>query len=351
MSRLPRAELFDPDVVGIYHCIHRCVRRCFLHGVDPLTGKNYEHRKRWIHQRLEFLAGCFAIDCLGYAILSNHFHVVLRNRPDIVALWSDTEVARRWWQICPLRKNPDDSPAEPTVAELDLIRNDPQRLTEIRRRLSDISWLMRMVAERIARCSNAEDQCSGRFWEGRFRSVRLLDEAALLACSIYVDLNPIRACLAPTPEQCEYTSARERIDLWRARQSAGGQSSPAAVIDDSWLAPLTLDERSEAAGGALPSASGRRASDKGYLPLSLEEYLQLLDWTARQRKPGTGGATAAELPPILKRLAISAECWLQLTEQFGRLFGRVAGRRAAVAAARSCCRQRPFRSRRACPLQ
>ena len=96
MPRIPRKFLFDPAEVGIYHCINRCVRRAFLCGTDELTGKCFDHRKVWIQERMAFLAGNFAVDVLGFSILSNHIHVVVRNRPDIVAGWSDEEVARRW---------------------------------------------------------------------------------------------------------------------------------------------------------------------------------------------------------------------------------------------------------------
>ena len=95
MARLARADLFDPAEVSVVHCINRCVRRCFLCGDDPHTGANYDHRKAWLERRLAFLAGQFGIDVLGFAILSNHFHLVLRNRPDVVAAWSDSEVASR----------------------------------------------------------------------------------------------------------------------------------------------------------------------------------------------------------------------------------------------------------------
>jgi hypothetical protein len=156
--------VFDPTEVSVFHCINRCVRRCFLCGHDPLTGKNYEHRKQWLEDRLRELAGLFGIDVIAFAILSNHFHVVLRNRPDVVATWLDAEVARRWLLLCPLRRTDNGEPEEPTAEEIGTIVNVPERLAEIRRRLSDISWLMRMISEPLARRSNREEQLSGRFW-------------------------------------------------------------------------------------------------------------------------------------------------------------------------------------------
>ena len=275
MARLARADIFDPAEVSVVHCINRCVRRCFLCGDDPYTGRNYNHRKAWLEQRLAFLAGQFGIDVLGFAILSNHFHLVLRNRPDVVATWSDTEVASRWLLLCPLRKQPDGQPAEPTAAELDTIRRMPNRLAEVRRRLSDVSWLMRMIAEPIARRANREDQVTGRFWQGRFKAVKLCDEAAILACSVYVDLNPIRAGLATTVESSDFTSIQRRIESLRyvakqddAAKQDGTAKQPGVPRPDAWLAPIPLRE-APMPPGPLPSTTGCRASDKGCLPLSL----------------------------------------------------------------------------------
>ena len=235
MARLARADLFDPAEVSVFHCINRCVRRCFFCGDDPLTGINYDHRKAWLEERLRFLAGLFGIDVLNFAILSNHFHLVLRNRPDVVATWSDAEVAARWLRLCPLRKTPD-GPLEPMAADVECVCRDERRLATLRRRLSDISWFMRMIAEPIARRANHEDRVSGRFWQGRFRAVRLCDEAAVLACAVYVDLNPIRAGLAQTPEASDFTSVQRRI------QSLGGECG-AHDRPDAWLSPLPVEER------------------------------------------------------------------------------------------------------------
>ena len=168
MARLARGEYLDPQTIQIVHTISRCVRRAFLCGQDPVLGKSYEHRRQWIAERLEFLASIFAIDCLTFTIMSNHFHLVLRSRPDIVRGWSDEQVARRWLRLCPLRETPAGDPAEPTDAELAMLLNNPMKIARLRIRLSDISWWMRMTNQKIAQRANREDGCTGHFW-GRFR--------------------------------------------------------------------------------------------------------------------------------------------------------------------------------------
>jgi hypothetical protein len=191
--------------------MNRVVRRCYLLGDDPVSGKNYDHRKVMIENQLQRMAGAFGIDLLGFAIMSNHFHLILRSRSDVVATWDDTEVARRWLLICPVRKNSVGDPAEPNEFELNSIRNHRRKLETIRLRLSDLGWGMRVLCQYIAVRANREDHELGKFWQSRFRAVRLLDEAALLACAAYVDLNPVRVAGAQTLEQSDYTSVKRRI--------------------------------------------------------------------------------------------------------------------------------------------
>ena len=210
MARVNRREVLAVDEIQVVHCINRCVRRGFLCGVDSLTGKDYEHRRQWMRNRLEFLAGVFGIDVFGFSVMSNHLHVILRNRPDVVKTWSDEEVARRWWNLFPSRRNKDGSPAEPAEIDLKVLMADPKVLAELRARLSSVSWFMRCTSEVIARMANAEDECTGRFWEGRFTATVLPDESAIAACMAYVDLNPVRAGLAATPEQSDFTSVKHR---------------------------------------------------------------------------------------------------------------------------------------------
>jgi len=343
MGRQDRRDIFDTNEVGAFHCVQRTVRRAWLCGEDPVSGKSYEYRRTWIQDRLQELAGSFGIDCLYFCVMVKHIHVILRNRPDVVAAWSDEEVARHWWQLFPLRKNKDKTPATPTDDELKLFMS-PARSKQLRARLSDISWWMRALAEPIARRSNADDKCTGRFWKGRFKSQKLADETAILACSAYGDLNPVRAGVADAPEESQYTSVYERVQAEkgdrkekalaknrkrvgrRARRSQSVVGQAAYVRNDEWLSPVTIDERSVAYRGAMPSKTGKRASDKGFLGMTLEVYLQLLDWTGRQiRRDNKRGRVPAELAPILERIGLSGELWCDVVKRFGKIFKRVAG--------------------------
>jgi REP element-mobilizing transposase RayT len=367
MPAYPRHEIVPSDQVGIYHCIARCVRRAFLCGIDPVSGRDYEYRKGWIRDRLEQLAAIFAIEICGYAVMSNHIHLVLRVRPDLVQDWSPEELAHRWLRLFPPRDPGTREPIDPAECDLNRILSDPARLAVIRERLASLSWFMRSLSEPIARRADREDRCTGRFWEGRFKSQALVDEAAVLACSVYVDLNPIRAGVAHVPEQSEYTSAFDRIRSLPAVDPPvtepchrDPQESPIEVSSltqpdgparpDSWLCELTLAEGPSATPAANPSAAApgwvgdsaeatatqhrhdvgprraARASDQGYLPITLENYLELLDWTGRQLRAASKGLIPAQLAPILERLGINSGRWVDTVRRFGGWFKTAAGR-------------------------
>jgi hypothetical protein len=119
---------------------------------------------------LKRLAAQFGIDLLCHAILSNHFHLVLRSRPDVVAQWDDSEVARRWLMLCPLRRDAHGLPEEPSEFELNTLRKNPSRLAAVRSRLSDISWWMRLLSQKIAQRANQADEEIGKFWQARYRA-------------------------------------------------------------------------------------------------------------------------------------------------------------------------------------
>jgi REP element-mobilizing transposase RayT len=339
---MARREIVAEGEVGLYHCMCRCVRRAFLCGEDDLSGQSFEHRKEWVQDRLCELAGAFAIDVAGFAVMSNHLHVVVRQRPDIAEQWSPQEVATRWRRIYTRRRDKHGTPLPLTDAEIAAAIADAETIDEWRTRLGNLSWFMRSLAEWIARRANKEDECTGRFWEGRFKSQALLDESAVLACMAYVDLNPVRAGVAETPEESSFTSIKERIEAQKARRRAANQRRRARRRNrkradragsssrlpneqrDQWLSPL--------AGDPTPTSGEKlRASDKPFLSIGLDDYLKLVDWTGRQLRSDKRGAIPGDVAPILDRLQVRGDGWLGVVEHFGRWFRHAAGRAESVA--------------------
>ena len=367
MARLARVEVFAANEIAIVHVMNRTVRRCFLLGDDPFSGKNFDHRKVWLDEQLIHQARYFGIDLLCQAILSNHFHLVLRSRPDVVAEWDDSEVARRWLMLCPERRDAKGKPAEPMESELNHIRKDKAKLKVIRSRLSDISWWMRLLSQNIAQRANKEDSEIGKFWQARYRAVRLLDETAILACAAYVDLNPIRAAMADTIEGSDFTSAQKRAAELRrqcsvasvqcAKISSDGDKSRVGDTGNTvaasertprssrHLAPVQLVGGSSSTGSCV-NKQGARCSNKGFLPMSTADYLSLLDWTARQIRADKRGATPKEFAPLFERMGISAEIWCRLVKDFGKLFSVVAGQPRRIDEHRSKGSSRRYRSRK-----
>ncbi|TMN93624.1 transposase, partial [Pseudoalteromonas sp. S558] len=156
------------------------------------------------------LAKIFCIDVCAYAVMSNHTHLVLYVDDKKANRLNDKAIVIRWHKLCKGTALTQKYIQGEKLSKAELIFFN-QTVKEYRERLSSISWFMRLLNEDIARRANKEDNCTGRFWEGRFRSQALLDEAALVACMAYVDLNPIRAKMANTPEESDHTSAQLRL--------------------------------------------------------------------------------------------------------------------------------------------
>jgi REP element-mobilizing transposase RayT len=290
---LPRRAQVSLAATPYYHCVARCVRRAYLCGQDHHSGRNFEHRRQWLLDRIRAQAAVFSIDLCAYAIMSNHYHLVLRVDEQRAASWTDAEVIARW--TCLYRgpvlvqrwQNGDalTTAQRQTVADIAAVW---------RKRLFDLSWYMRCLNEFIARRANAEDDCTGRFWEGRFKSQALLGQAALLACMAYVDLNPVRAGMASSLADSDFTSIQDRI---RRQAMQGAALSPQP--DPMPLAPFPGDQPV--------------ANPAPWLPCRLATYIELVAATGRQATGGKRGVIAPDAAGLLDEMNLSTQQWKVLS--------------------------------------
>lgn len=284
-----------------YHVISRCVRRAWLWGFDEYAGKDYSHRKAWVLERLKYLADSFAVDLCAYAVMSNHYHLVLHVDRERAVAWTRDEVIARWARLFRI----------PTLIEQyregvggDAVRLQAElEIERWRRRLYSISEYMACLNAYLARRANSEDRCTGRFWEGRFKSQALLDEPALATAMAYVDLNPVRAGIAVTPETCSFTSIHQRV----ARMASELARPPTPEVP-------------------LRDFEDHASSHAKAIPLNFTDYLQLLDWTGRAIRTDKPGAIDRRTPPILERMKIDREAWIAAMQPKGSVFGRALGR-------------------------
>jgi len=307
-----RGGLIDLSATPYYHVVSRCVRRAFLCGEDKYSGKNYNHRRQWVLDKIHLLSSIFAIDIAAYAIMSNHYHLVLRVDRERGIEWSQDEVIERWYRL--YHGNP----------LVDLYRkgmiDDAARLNRVaefatlwRERLYDISWFMRNLNEYIAREANKEDNCKGRYWEGRYYSQALLDEQALLSCMVYVDLNPVRAGMCDDLEHSDYTSIQTRIAQYQQHTN----SSP----------DISDDTPSEQPRYLMPFGS---SEDNNAIAFKLYDYLELADWSGRAIHPNKHGSIDRANPKLIDSLGISPDDWIEIVKNFRRQYGHFAGSEHAL---------------------
>lgn len=317
MPVLPRRAVINELVVGSYHISSRAVRRGFLLGSDTETEREFPHRKNLVLRRLESLVSIFAVECLDVAVLDSSFDLILRNRPDVAARWTDREVAERWLQ---LHRSRLELKARPSLAEVTDLVEDVERLGKIRRRLSSISWFMAYLKEPLAKRFNFEDAVDGHFWAERFGCVKLGSEVELLACSSYVALNPWRAGEAVSWDSTEHTSATMR--------DADRKSGDVQRSRSGWLAALPI-----AGDGYAGAEARRRLTDEGFLRLTLAEHREVVSsLAALELAEREGRRVDDRWPAVLQRLGISLADWeaaLRVTRRrFARELDRAARRRA-----------------------
>ncbi|MDW6092401.1 transposase [Vibrio rhizosphaerae] len=280
-----RSQLICPEVTPYYHCVSRCVRRSFLCGYDSYSGQSYEHRREWVESRILALASIYCIRICAYAVMSNHYHLVAFIDKKAALSLSPCQVIERWCSShqMPLLIQRFLSGHLTSKAEHEACN---KIIETWRQRLYSLSWFMKEINYEIALLANQEDQCTGRFWEGRFKSQALLDDKALLAAMAYVDLNPVRAGIAETPEQSEYTSIRKRLTALERGQTQTPE-----------LADFTAD---------IPQEK------RHTIPFRLIDYLELVDWLGRQISTNKYGYISPQLPNILTRLSLSRKTCLTL---------------------------------------
>ncbi len=280
-----------------YHCISRCVRRAFLCGEDPVSGQNYDHRKLWISNKIQQLSEIFSIDICAYAVMSNHYHLVLHIDVELNKRLKDIDVINRWTLLFSSNQT-----IEKYQENTDITNAEKSKAIEIiatwRERLMDISWFMRCLNEAIARQSNKEDKCTGRFWEGRFKSQALLDETALLSCMMYVDLNPIRAGIAQTPASSHFTSIKERIKAYSKK------------VPTQRLLPFEEDKTKE---------KGKNIS------FSIKDYIKLVKWAAKSIQNENEPSIPESIQCSMKKMGVNQKHWLSHIQHFEKHFQRIVG--------------------------
>lgn len=295
-----RASQINLAATPYYHCVSRCVRRSYLCGYDAQSQKSYEHRRAWIETRLLALAKVFCIDICAYAIMSNHYHVVLHINANAAQSLTNIEVIERWLAF-------HQAPAliQRFYQSESLSHSERKACFRIieswRERLMSVSWFMKLLNQYISTQANREDQCSGHFWEGRFKSQALLDEKALAAAMAYVDLNPVRAGITKQPKQANYTSIKKRVE--------------------------SLKQNKATPAGLFPFAGNPRQSMPDGIPFRLMDYLALVEWTCDQGQ----NANSLPRPHLLTQLNISRETWLSTCSHLGD--GNVVGSLSSIQAA------------------
>ena len=243
----PRSSIVDESVTPWYHCISRCVRR------EPLCGGTFAYRKQWIEDRLKELAEIFSIECAGFAVMDNHLHLLLRLDSRQAERWTDEEVARRWLQLFPFRDVAGKS-IPVTKARIRQYVDEPHWVDKTRKRLATLSWFMKCLKEPIARRANREDEVTGAFWEGRFKSIAVLDDTSLLSTAAYIDLNPLAAGTRRPRKNRRTPSLRAAVEI-----VASSSGSDHTLHED--LSVLT--QEIQAAGGrTVVVASGRQAGGR-----------------------------------------------------------------------------------------
>jgi REP element-mobilizing transposase RayT len=220
-------------------------------------------------RRLQFLADWIAVDVISFAVMRNHIHLLLAIRPDVVAGWTDREVAERRVSAMPNRRwrarHGIAADAPPSAEEVNAILHCPRRLMNARRDLSSLGFFHRLLKEPCARIWNKVDGVTGHFWEGRFKSPRVLDLEALVTVASYIELNQVHAGVAPSIPRCSWTSCgvhwrRVVALISEIRDHQGADATPEYIANrvakERWTPVFPCRTHQLSAPGADPRSDG-----------------------------------------------------------------------------------------------
>ncbi len=298
-----RHQLINQAQPAYYHIYSRCVQQERLCGYDPKTQKDYSHRKHFMVKRLHLLTSIFPVDSAAYSIMDDHYHLNVFHNPERVDQWEDETIVhlwltihqgpgfmRRWYRDKPLRAD-----------EYDKVQ--PQ-IDAWRSKLKSLSYFMKCFNEKLSKEFNKESGKKGAFWEERFRIKQLHNERDLLMCMSYVELNPVHAGIADTPEQADYTSYRERQQQFytlsevvsEGIQDDAGDTLHNAGIPVKWLMPFKDQVQADQA--------------QDYIHFTYSDYCELVHWLGQSRRDDKAGfisdSQCPAKPDIADRLAIQA---------------------------------------------
>jgi len=298
---IARKNIVDNQTPGFYHCSNRCVRRTFLCGIDKLTGHDHSHRKDWLERRMLELCDIFSIEIYAYAVMDNHYHIVLYLDPLAPMHWSKEDVAERW--LCAYSgKSVDPKFAKQRELKKQVIIADKEKIELYRQRLGSLSWFMSRLNEPLAKQSNKEENCTGSFWEGRYSAQALLDEAAIFSCMAYVDLNPVRAKITEKLDESNNTSIKKRLN--KIKQ----------------IEPIDVQVK---LSSAISAISNQVNSKK--LSMSLKSYIELIEWTGQNITYPNKAAMPHNISSCLRQFNLQQNHWLKQLENFEMHYCHVIG--------------------------
>jgi hypothetical protein len=159
-----------------------------------------------------------------------------------------------------------------------------------------------------------EDKCIGHFWKNRFKSQALLSEEALLSCMAYVDLNQVRSSICNSPESSDHISIEKRI-----APSFNLKGSSKKKVMDEEIKKQRLQRFDLLLKPLIQFDDNVTSQEQIGILFSLDDYLTLVDTTSRMIRTDKRGAIPINLPPILERLSINSQQWLQQSKQFEKL--------------------------------